>query len=247
MQRTAIILAAFTFLSVYETPWQSMLSAQPVRTKNARDNRAGKQRGEVIAPADRSEQWKDRLVVGSSAPEFKLPLLDKIAKEERFEKVESKTVSLRELCSTRPAVLIFGSITCPPFRGQLDGVNQVYEDFKDQAEFLFIYIREAHPDSVLSVVADDGQESLLKISQAADLPGRKTSAAVCQRTEKLSLPIAVDDIDNSVGKAYAGWPNRMVVVGIDGKITYASNPAPGGTNSQRLRAWLEENLKANGS
>lgn len=185
----------------------------------------------MIAPADRSEQWKDRLVVGRPAPEFKLPLLDTSAKEEPSEKFEPKTVSLRELCSTRPAVLIFGSITCPLFRGQLDGVNQVYEDFKDRPEFLFIYIREAHPDSVLSIIADDGRESLLKISQAADLSGRTASAAVCQRTLKLRMPIAVVDIDNRVGKAYAGWPNRMVVIGTDGKIIYASDPAPNGTNA----------------
>lgn len=159
-----------------------------------------------------------------------------------FLKDPSQRVSLRELHDKRPVVLIFGSITCPPFRGQLDGVDQVFEQFKDRAEFLFVYIREAHPDSLLSVVAGDGRESLLKIAQAADLPSRTASAVVCQRTLKLSMPIAVDDIDNHVGKAYAGWPNRMLVIGTDGKIMYASAPSPGGTNAQRLRVWLEENL-----
>lgn len=161
-------------------------------------------------------------------------------------KEDPKEISLRELRSARPAVLVFGSMTCPPFRGQLDGVDEVYEDFKDRAEFLFIYIREAHPDSVLSIVAEDGREALLQIRQAEDFPSRITSAAACQRSQELSLPIAVDDMDDSVGKAYSGWPNRMVVVGTDGNIAYATDPVPGGTNSQLPRAWLEKNLKADG-
>jgi hypothetical protein len=153
-------------------------------------------------------------------------------------------VTLTELRAKRPAVLIFGSITCPPFRGQLAGVDQVYQKYKDQAEFLFIYVREAHPDSVLSVIDRDGRETLLKIPQAADLTARTDSAAACQRTEKLTMPVAVDTLDNRVGKAYAGWPNRMVVVGTDGKVVYASPAAPRGTNAQQLQGWLDENLAA---
>jgi hypothetical protein len=50
-------------------------------------------------------------------------------------------------------VLIFGSVTCPPFRGHLAGVEQVYRDFRDRAAFLWVYVREAHPGSVLSLMA----------------------------------------------------------------------------------------------
>lgn len=191
--------------------------------------------GEVITPPERGERWANRLEIGGPAPEFTLPLLTK-------NDGKVKTVSLRDLHGKQPVVLIFGSMTCPPFRSQLDGVDEVYEQFKDRAEFLFVYIREAHPDSVLAVVDADGGESLFKIPQAADASTRTSSAAYCQRTVKLSMPIAVDGIDNAVGKAYAGWPNRMVVVGTDGKVAYASDPAPGGTNAERLNAWLQANV-----
>ena len=56
------------------------------------------------------------------------------------------------------------------------------------------------------------------------------------------MPMAIDTIDNAVGRAYAGWPNRMVIVGTDGRVIFASDPSPGGTNSQRLRTWLQVNL-----
>lgn len=250
MPRTTTVLAALAFLGVLGALLQTPLLAQHEAGAKGRGHRPGTKTGEVITAPDRSERWNNRLKEGSSAPAFTLPLLDKTEREAASEKGSPKTtqtVSLHELHAKRPVVLIFGSMTCPPFRGQLDGVDEVYEGFRDRVEFLFIYIREAHPDSVLSVIGSDDRESLLKISQATDLPARTASAAVCQRTLKLSMPIAVDDIDNSVGKAYAGWPNRMVVVGTDGKIIYSSAPAPGGTNARRLRAWLEKNVKTNGS
>jgi hypothetical protein len=198
-----------------------------------------------------SELWANQLQVGSVAPDFTLPLLSKGSAKgaagdrptpETKDKDVERTVSLPALCAKKPAVLIFGSMTCPPFRSQLDGVDDVYEQFKDRVEFLFVYIREAHPDSVLSVVNPNGGESLLKIPQAANLATRIDFAATCQRTAQVAMPIAIDSIDNKVGRAYAGWPNRMVVVGIDGRVIFASDPSPGGTNSQRLRTWLEANL-----
>jgi hypothetical protein len=213
-------------------------------------SRPGAKPGEIITPPDIGERWRDRIAVGSPAPEFTLPLLPKPGKPDTGTETratasgDSETVSLKELRSQRPAVLIFGSITCPPFRGQLEAVDKVYEDFRDRAEFLFVYIREAHPESVLSVVDADGQESLLKIPQAADAAERKSTAATCQRSVKLQMPVAVDTDDNAVGKAYAGWPNRMVVVGTDGRVLFASDPAPRGTDAQRLRDWLDEHLPA---
>src|SRR6185503_14742636 len=120
------------------------------------------------------------LKVGNTAPEFTLPLASgseeatAIAeREKRNAKRTTKqpteretTVSLKTLRTKKPVVLIFGSITCPPFRRALDGIDDVYHDYRDQAEFLFVYIREAHPDSVLSVVDNKQTETLTKIPQA---------------------------------------------------------------------------------
>jgi hypothetical protein len=226
------------------------LSAQEPISDQSAAGRPGKKQGEIITRPDFSERWVNQLHVGNVAPDFTLPLLSKGATDAADDRqavteanVErSAAVSLKSLCAVKPAVLIFGSMTCPPFRSQLDGVDDVYEQFKDRAEFLFVYIRDAHPNSVLSVVNPNGIETLLKIPQAADLATRIDFAATCQRTTKLAMPIAIDTIDNKVGRAYAGWPNRMVVVGTDARVIFASDPLPGGTNSQRLKAWLEANL-----
>jgi hypothetical protein len=234
----------------------------PDRRARQRAAKFGAKPGEVITPPDRSEEWRDELQVGEAAPEFTLPVAygeeearalagdNKRGSEKKKQAndgvkrngEERRTVSLNKLRATKPVVLIFGSVTCPPFRSALEGIDEVHRDFHDRAEFLFVYIREAHPDSVLSLSGKNSQLSLVKIPQHSTLEVRTEAAAACGRTLKLGMPIAVDGIDNKVGRAYAGWPNRMVVVGTDGRILFASDPSPRGTNAAHLRAWLAENL-----
>ncbi len=249
-------------LLVWVTAFECATGQELDRGAHRRGRRAGTNPGEVITPPDMSERWRDELQVGQPAPEFTLPLAsgteDAKAIAQRSKRntrpsgkatkaaASDKTISLKQLRANKPVVLIFGSVTCPPFRGQLEGIDDVYRDFRDRAEFLFIYIREAHPDSVLSLTDAQQRPALVKIPQHTTLKGRTQAAAACGRTLKLRMPIAVDTIDNTVGRAYAGWPNRMVVVGADGRILFASSPSPRGTDAPRLRTWLQENLPREG-
>jgi hypothetical protein len=83
----------------------------------------------------------------------------------------------------------------------------------------------------------------MRIPQATTAGERTKVAEASGRTLQLNMAIAVDSIDNKVGRAYAGRPNRMVVVGIDGNIRFASTPSPRGSDAAVLRDWLNETLK----
>ena len=50
------------------------------------------------------------------------------------------------------------------------------------------------------------------------LDEKSTVAHTCAANLKLTLPVVVDGTDNKVGNAYSGWPDRIYVVGADGKI-----------------------------
>jgi len=219
----------------------------------AQAQRAGKKPGEIITRADFSQGGfgEDRLEVGKPAPPFTLqwlkPAHPVLLDTQKNPSSVPRMISLAELHAKKPAVLVFGSMTCPPFKGQLEAVDAVYADFSDRPEFLFIYIREAHPDSVLSVVKSNQTEGLLKIAQASSLAERIETAAVCQRTMELKMPIAIDSMGNKTSRDYAGWPNRCVVVGTDGRVSYKAEVGPGSTNAQRLRSWLTANLAGGNS
>ena len=118
-------------------------------------------------------------------------------------------------------------------------MERLYQDYKDAAEFLLIYIREAHPDSVL-FVEKDGREELTQVTQTDSLLARISTAQTCSASLHLSIPTLVDKEDNAVNAAYAGWPDRLVVVGVDGNVAYYGGKGPGGFKPQEVERWLRE-------
>ena len=117
-------------------------------------------------------------------------------------------------------------------------MERIYNTYKKDAEFLLVYIREAHPDSVL-YVKKDGKEVLQRITQTETLLQRNETARVCSASLHLSIPTVVDKKDNKVSAAYAGWPDRMAVVGVDGKIAYYGGRGPGGFKPKEVEQWLK--------
>lgn len=106
---------------------------------------------------------------------------------------------------------------------------------------MLVYIREAHPDSVLRVVKD-GKEELRKLPQTDSAKSRAEHAEICVNALKLSVPTVIDREDNKVNSAYAGWPDRMYVVGKDGKVAYKGGPGPRGFRPDEVAAWLKKNV-----
>jgi type I thyroxine 5'-deiodinase len=92
--------------------------------------------------------------------------------------------------------------------------------------FLLIYIREAHPT--------DGRQAPQNVRQGALLPTARTieqkeaHADTCVRKLDIRFPALVDGMDNKVELAYAGWPDRLYLVGRDGRVVYKSRPGPQG-------------------
>ena len=63
-------------------------------------------------------------------------------------------------------------------------------------------------------------------------------ATQCQKGLEISIPMLVDGIDNAVEEAYAGWPDRLYIVGKDGKVAYKGGPGPGGFNPREMEQAL---------
>ena len=53
------------------------------------------------------------------------------------------------------------------------------------------------------------------------------------------LPLAVDDMDNAAEEAFAAWPERLYIVGGDGRIAYKGGLGPFDYEPGEVRAWLE--------
>ena len=85
---------------------------------------------------------------------------------------------------------------------------------------------------------------LKKVEQTDSAEKRAANAEVCVTALKLSVPTVIDREDNRANAAYAGWPDRMYVVGADGRVAYKGGPGPGGLRPAEVEAWLRQNTKS---
>ena len=70
-------------------------------------------------------------------------------------------------------------------------------------------------------------------------------AKACSLQLDLSIPTLIDDMDNSTDRAYAALPDRLYLVGKDGRIAYRSGPGPMGLRPGELEAAITDYLTSN--
>ena len=73
---------------------------------------------------------------------------------------------------------------------------------------------------------------------------RAETADLCVVRLAINLPAVLDDIDNRTERAYTGWPDRLYVIGTDGRIQYKSAPGPFGFSTSDLERALRRTLSA---
>lgn len=72
---------------------------------------------------------------------------------------------------------------------------------------------------------------------------RNGAAELCVVKLAIKLPSLVDGLDNRVERAYTGWPDRLYVIGKDGRVRYKSDPGPFGFSTSDLEAALVQTLR----
>ena len=73
---------------------------------------------------------------------------------------------------------------------------------------------------------------------------RAETADLCVVRLAIKLPAVLDDIDNRTERAYTGWPDRLYVIGTDGRIQNKSAPGPFGFSTSDLERALRRTLSA---
>ena len=119
-------------------------------------------------------------------------------------------------------------------------LNEIHETYKNDVEFLLIYIHEAHPS--------DGWQTPQNLYDAVvyETPTnddeRSEIANACQIELDLKMPMLVDGIDNAVEEAYVSEPIRMYMIDRNGILTFNGAPGPAGFNPDDWEAAIQEQL-----
>ncbi|MBL1217795.1 MAG: hypothetical protein D8M59_09900 [Planctomycetes bacterium] len=122
-------------------------------------------------------------------------------------------------------------------------MEQLFQQYKDIAEFRLVYINEAHAsDSDWPV--EYAKE--LGITQHEDYGQRCTVAERLLEDKQLTIPTLIDGMDNAVNKAYQAWPDRIYVIQPNGKLAVAADRGPRGFKPALNQAteWLADYRKS---
>ena len=112
----------------------------------------------------------------------------------------------------------------------------MHEKYGEQAAFLTVYVKEAHPEDEWQM--DSNEKESVCYKQPKTLEDRVAIANDFVKRFDYGVPIAVDPIDNPANSVYAGWPERFYIVDEGGKIAYKGKPGPFGYHPEEVEAWL---------
>jgi hypothetical protein len=127
----------------------------------------------------------------------------------------------------------------------------VYKKYRDDVEFMMIYVREAHPTDkwwlaetkfmrMLSVMSNDHPSYDLK--EPETIEERRGAATSCQAKLLEDMPVYVDNMDNKVDLTYVAWPTRVYFLDKEGKVKYDSGLGPYGLSPEELDEELSQYL-----
>ena len=91
-------------------------------------------------------------------------------------------------------------------------------------EFLAVYVREAHPTDGWRMSSND--RAGIKVEQPRTKTDRAAVARHCCSLLQITMPVLVDEMDDRVGHAYSGMPDRMYVLDRHGRVAYQGGRGP---------------------
>jgi hypothetical protein len=120
-------------------------------------------------------------------------------------------------------------------------LHEIAREHADRASFLTIYIREAHPTDEWQMRSNEKEGVCYPQPRALD--ERVAIARDFVARHGYELPLAVDDMMDVADELYAGWPERLYVIGTDGKIAYKGKTGPFGFEPDEVDDWLTRNTE----
>lgn len=117
-------------------------------------------------------------------------------------------------------------------------LEKLRERFQNVANFLIVYIKEAHPEDEWQM--DSNREKGVVFNQPTSMDERMTLASAFVDQMEVNTPVLVDDIRNTANACYAAWPERLYVINTEGLIEYKGGMGPFGFKPEDVEELLEE-------
>ena len=119
-------------------------------------------------------------------------------------------------------------------------LEELHDRHGDEVAFFIVYIREAHPED--GWVLADNRRAEIALVDPTSLEERAAAADACVTRLRTRIPVLLDDVDDAVALAYGGWPDRLYLIGRDGRVAFQGERGPDGFKPEELAAAIEAEL-----
>jgi hypothetical protein len=103
-------------------------------------------------------------------------------------------------------------------------LDELAKSYDGRARFVGNYIREAHTADYGQVPANLDDGIIYDMPQTVD--DRAEIAAACMLRYNFSFPMLLDNMENEADENYISWPDRLYIIGADGKVSYQAGLGP---------------------
>lgn len=139
-------------------------------------------------------------------------------------KLSGEPVPVYSLWSNKPVSIMIGSYTCPEFRKEVGGFDELQKDFSNRVSFIVLYVQEAHPSTGPSPYRQAGgaakqneRENIL-LPQPRTAQERTAQARLCAAALNIKADILVDPMDNAAWETFGRAPNSGFLIRAGGEV-----------------------------
>ena len=116
---------------------------------------------------------------------------------------------------------------------KLDTFKKCVTDFKNIADFITIYIDEAHPTDGWAF-----NNNPYAIAKHVDIESRMFAAGMLAK-QNLGCPLLVDTLSNETNDFFSAIPEKLIIIDAEGKLSYVGAMGPQGYKVEDVNDWLE--------
>ena len=115
---------------------------------------------------------------------------------------------------------------------------QLYNDYKEHADFLTVYVREAHPTDEWQMKSNVKED--VCYAQPKTLAQRVAIANDFIKRYSYPIDFGIDDVSDAADHAYSAWPERLYIIDEHGHLAYCGGMGPFHYDPKEVRAWLAQ-------
>jgi hypothetical protein len=123
----------------------------------------------------------------------------------------------------------------------LGELEAMAERYTGRVAFFVVYIKEAHPEDGWVLASNREQE--IAVTDPASAGERSAVAEACAVRLEIRMPVLIDALDNETARQYGGWPDRLYLVGRDGRVAFQGEEGPSGFKPDELERAIQEYLR----